>query len=501
MFFNTIRDDCPPEERYLKDCWFAIRRLERIGGLSMSFFKRLAERAKKADSLLCIGLDPHPEMLPEQTRIAAVAFCRRIIDATSELACAYKPNSAFFEALGTEGMAALRQVIDLVPDDIPVILDAKRGDIASTARAYVRAAFDLLGADAITINPYLGQDAVAPFIQDPERGVFLLCKTSNPGADALQSQILNTGQPLYVHLAQLAAEWSSNENLGLVVGATDAQALAAVRAAAPDMWFLAPGVGAQGGDLEAALASGLRDDGLGILITISRAIAQADDPAKRAIEFRKAINQFRRKRPVPTSMLPPNLGILADALLEGGCVRFGDFTLKSGLQSPIYIDLRRLVSDPSLLARTAAAYQPLLRLLSFDRIAALPYASLPIGTALALQIGRPMVYPRKEVKLYGTKAAIEGIYNPGETVVLIDDLATTGESKFEAIGHLNQAGLQVHDIVVLIDRQSGAKQALAKAGYNLQAVLTLTDLIDYWGATGAVETEKLDAVRAFLNGG
>jgi uridine monophosphate synthetase len=194
----------------------------------------------------------------------------------------------------------------------------------------------------------------------------------------------------------------------------------------------------------------------------------------------------------------PKIPALADSLLEAGCVKFGEFTLKSGLKSPIYIDLRRIISQPELLGRVGAAYLPLLKGLKCDRIAGLPYAAIPIATAISLQGGYPMIYPRKEVKGYGTKAEIEGEFRPGETVVVIDDLATTGGSKFEAIEKLTAAGLIVHDVVVLVDRQSGAKESLAAAGFCLHAVLTITELLDYWEKTAKVGKEKIDATRKFL---
>jgi uridine monophosphate synthetase len=184
--------------------------------------------------------------------------------------------------------------------------------------------------------------------------------------------------------------------------------------------------------------------------------------------------------------------------LKAGCVKFGQFTLKSGLVSPIYLDLRQLISYPEILSQAAMAYVQKLRSLSFDRLAALPYAALPIGTAISLQSGWPLVYPRKEAKGYGTKAEIEGIYVPGETTVLIDDLATTGGSKFEAIEKLAGDGLVVKDVVVLIDRQSGAGEALAQAGYRMHAVFTLTELLDYWEQTGQVPGEQIMAAREFL---
>ena len=199
-----------------------------------------------------------------------------------------------------------------------------------------------------------------------------------------------------------------------------------------------------------------------------------------------------------TDISTTQISSLADGLLQAGCMKFGEFTLKSGLKSPIYIDLRQLVSHPTLLLAVARAYLPILQKLEFARLAGLPYAAIPIATAISLESGRPMIYPRKEAKDYGTKAEIEGEYHPGETVVVIDDLATTGGSKFEAIEKLTGAGLKVRDVVVLIDRQSGAKEALAEAGFHLHAVLTMTELLDYWEKTGEVDLDRIEAARQFL---
>lgn len=201
-----------------------------------------------------------------------------------------------------------------------------------------------------------------------------------------------------------------------------------------------------------------------------------------------------------TNKLSNELSNLADGLLEAGCIKFGEFTLKSGLKSPIYIDLRYIISFPKLLETIGAAYLPLLKGLNFKRIAGLPYAAIPIATAVSLQGNYPMIYPRKEVKTYGTKAEIEGEYHAGETVVVIDDLATTGGSKFEAIEKLTGVGLVVKDIVVLVDRQSGAKESLEQAGYALHAVLTITQLLDHWEENGKVSKEKIEETRAFLKG-
>ncbi len=463
--------------------------------MAASFFEFLEQRCREVDSLLCVGLDPHADDLPQVAASAARDFCLRLIEATSSVAAAFKPNSAFFEVFGAEGMQALQDVIAAVPDGIPVILDAKRGDIGSTAQAYAQAAFQTLRAHAITVNPYLGQDSIAPFLETSSRAVFLLCKTSNPGAADLQD-LLVAGRPVYVHVTHLAQQWNANGNIGLVVGATYPEVLAELREIAPELWFLAPGIGTQGGDLDAAISAGLREDGLGMLIPVSRAISRAKDPAIAARELRDAINAARRKKSKHINQLR-NMR-LADDLLRLGCAKFGEFKLKSGLVSPIYLDLRLLVGDPQVLARVASAYLGILNRLQFDRIAGLPYAALPIAAAISLQSGKPMIYPRKEQKEYGTKSAVEGPYERGETIVVIDDLITTGGSKLEGIEKLEAAGLTVCDIVVLIDRQSRPSKELDEKGIKLHSVFHLTDLLEHWQKSGVITKEQYSQTIDFL---
>ena len=266
-----------------------------------SFFTFLEKRVDDGSSLLCIGLDPHVHDLPAPTAAAARDFCLNLVKQTSRYAAAFKPNAAFFEVFGADGWTALAEVIEAIKEEsrrygslIPVILDAKRGDIASTAEAYAKSAFEHLGVDCITLTPYLGRDSVAPFIQNSEKGVFLLCKTSNPGSIDLQDlPVLPAGSdnpvPMYRYVAQLAQQWNEKNNVGIVVGATHPEIMADIRATAPGLWFLAPGIGAQGGELELALRSGLRKDGKGMLINLSRSIARADKPGAAAAELRDQI--------------------------------------------------------------------------------------------------------------------------------------------------------------------------------------------------------------------
>lgn len=260
------------------------------GAAPMPFGARLDLAMDRVGSLLCVGLDPLPERIEEPV----ADFCRRVIDATWRAAVAFKPNIAFFEALGPEGLRELITVIRHCPDGRLMILDAKRGDIGSTAQAYARAVFEVYGADAVTLSPYLGGDSLAPFLADPARGAFVLCHTSNPGAAELQTLDVG-GRPLYLEVARRARGWNAAGNLGLVVGATYPEALAATRAEAPELPILVPGVGAQGGALEDAVRAGRDRQGRGILINSSRDIIFSGDPAGAALRLRDTIDAARAR--------------------------------------------------------------------------------------------------------------------------------------------------------------------------------------------------------------
>jgi len=505
--------------------------------MSTNFFAKLDAAVERNHSLLCIGLDPTPAQLPAQYQqpdgdpIAGIlAWNRAVIEATSDLVCAYKPNIAFYEALGIPGMELLRQTLALIPAEIPVILDAKRGDIGSTAVAYAQACFEQWGGDAVTLSPYLGLDSVAPFATYTEKGLFVLCHTSNPSASEFQDLEIadwrtldrEPNRTLYERVAQTAVSWSPN--VAFVVGATYPEQMADVRTVVPDRWILVPGIGAQGGDLAAITGAGLRADGKGLILSASRGVCLADDYRAAALQLRDEINGYRAQRadePGATAprggmaTTPPaapqalaqfveavgeDLSTLIIGLADLGAVKFGNFTLASGLQSPIYIDLRLLVSQPLLLAQAAAYYARILTDLPCERIAGVPYAALPIGTAVAMASDVPMIYPRKEAKAHGLGKDIEGLWNPGERVVIIEDLITKAGSILSTVDRFRAVGLVVEHAIVLIDREQGGKANLAAAGVTGHSVLTITEVMDVLVVAGRLEEAKRQEVLAFLRG-
>jgi orotidine-5'-phosphate decarboxylase len=270
----------------------------------MSFMQSLAAAWQRNQSLVCVGLDPDLSKLPKhlaRERAGVAEFCKSIVDATHDLVCAYKPQIAYFAAIGAE--AELASVIDYIHQrypGVPVILDAKRGDIGSTAEMYATEAFQRYGADALTVNPYLGRDSVEPFLKHRDRGVILLCKTSNPGAADLQELTVN-GVPLFEHLAtEIAAHWNEGGNCLLVVGATWPAQLARIREIVGNMPLLVPGVGAQGGDVQQVVQAGCTANGTGLIISSSRAILYTSSGAdyaaaarRETLALRDLINRYR----------------------------------------------------------------------------------------------------------------------------------------------------------------------------------------------------------------
>lgn len=270
----------------------------------MKFVQKLLNIARKNNSLVCVGLDTDLEKIPKHllgNEDPLFTFNRKIIDSTSDLVCAYKPNIAFYEAFGSKGWEALKKTCEYIPRDIPVIIDAKRGDIGNTAKMYAKAIFEMLGGDAVTVNAYMGKDALLPFLEYEDKCSLVLCLTSNKGAQDFQfSQV--EGRPLYEMVASKVLSWNEKGNCGLVVGATFPEQLERIRKIAPSLPFLIPGVGAQSGDLEATVRFGTDLNGELAIINSSRGILYAspgEDFAEAArnetAKLRDSINQYRTK--------------------------------------------------------------------------------------------------------------------------------------------------------------------------------------------------------------
>ena len=470
----------------------------------MDFVSKLTNAIERNNSLLCVGMDPTMKVLPPGDDVFSrlKVWAEALIDQTKDLVCCYKPNIAFFEQFGPKGVRALYEIIPMIPEDIPLILDAKRGDIGSTAEAYAKACFHWFKADAVTLSPYLGRDSIQPFVADPEKSVFILCQTSNPSAVEIQGH----GEPeLYLHVAKLSKTWGAEGQTGLVVGATKPEALKKVRQINPQAWILAPGVGAQGGDLQQALGAGLRSDGLGMIIPVSRSVMNADDPRAAAAALRDGINQIRAEvvaqhQPDKAPEVEAPFKTLIESLFEIGCVEFGDFTLASGKQSPVYLDLRRLVSFPAVLDLAVEAYIDTLVKLDYDFLAGVPYAALPIASVAASKLKQPMVYPRKEVKQHGTGQLVEGVFREGQRVVMVEDVITSGGSLLTTRDALQGVGLVADQAVVLVDRQQGGIQALAQQGITAHAVLTFNQILDVLRKEEKIDQETYELVVNYLKG-
>ena len=264
----------------------------------MNFVEKLSQAIKTNKSLVCLGLDPDVDLIPRGIGIRD--FNRAIIDATSDLVCAYKPNLAFYEALGSEGYDILKDTLNHIPCDVPVIGDAKRGDVGSTARLYAQALFETIGFDAATISPYLGYDCVQWFSSYADKGVLVLCHTSNPGATDFQtvqclSEDSSVTEPLFALVARKAKEWNTNGNVGLVAGATYSESLKQIRGICPDLVLLIPGVGRQGGDLLSAVSFGTDVGRTKTMFASSREILYASDDERFAESARQATDDLRQR--------------------------------------------------------------------------------------------------------------------------------------------------------------------------------------------------------------
>jgi len=475
----------------------------------MNFFEKIEARIKSVGSLLCVGLDPHEnELFPDGIKgvsesdkcDAAYIFCKKLIESTAPYAVCFKPNAAFFEALGpNSGVSTLQKVLKEIPTDIPILLDVKRGDIGSTAGAYADACFSL-GVDAVTLSPLMGWDSIAPFVTGKYagKGGFLLCKTSNPGSNDLLALNLASDETLYEAIASLSGRWASQHdaNLGLVVGATDTTALRKVRrAGGQNVWILAPGVGAQGGDLAGAVAAGLNDSGTGLLIPVSRGISRASDPGEAAKKLHDSIQAAREKtisarkdsrkrdyRGRDSEWIQPFQEEFLEFTLAQGVLKFGEFVLKSGRTSPYFFNAGLFASGEALF-KLAKCYASAIKASNklfkngeacFEVIFGPAYKGISLGavTAAALYndfgVDVGFAYDRKEAKDHGEGGKLVGASMEGKKVLVIDDVITAGTAIRESYSMLEKIGARTMGVIIALDRAE--KRSLDDPVSAVQAV-------------------------------
>lgn len=474
---------------------------------------------------LCVGLDvtsdstdiEHPSLFDR---------ARMIVDATRDVAAAYKPNSAFYEDENAPGYRQLEELVGYIKElapDIPVIWDAKRADIAKTNEGYANAA-EHMGVDGITIHPYLGGTAVKPLLSDPKKVGFVLGHTSNPGAHEFQHLELKSGELLWERVVGNVAhspDWQHGSVLGVVTGATYPEELAKARWIVGDeVVMLIPGVGTQGGDLEASVRGAMNSRGNGFLINVSSGISGAKDKHDQitlesvrsaAIDFHEKIHavwQDAKANPTPdygARMILEFNSRLASALIEAGAIQFGEFTLKSGKKSPIYVNLRDTISDPTLRGDIVNIYIDMIKALEarrgeqFDVLSGIPQAVTSFAAIVADRMERRLVQPRSGVKDHGIQTLVEGIFAEGESVGLMDDLITEGGSKLETINQLERAGLKLGGIALLVDREQSGFLEMAARGFPIIAATKLRSLIIAGQRAKKITKTRRDEVLAYFD--
>ncbi|MDR9402157.1 MAG: bifunctional orotidine-5'-phosphate decarboxylase/orotate phosphoribosyltransferase [Halothece sp. Uz-M2-17] len=462
----------------------------------MNFINKLESAIAQNNTLLIIGLDPNPEMIPEgKTPSDWLAL---IIEKTKDKVCAYKPTLGFYQAMGASGIELLENTLKLIPSSIPIILDAKHGDL-NTSTLFAEMAFETWGIDAITVTPMSGQDEVAPFLLHPDKTVFVTCRTSNPTASIIQDYP-NSSSPLYLELVKEAQKWGTSEQVALEIGTNDATILSLVRQNAPERFILARSLWTSP-EIAPIIAAGLNKDRSGLLIPVPQDFLKQEQLEESILTLNQNINNIRQdvtEKNQFCQIWTSDVCFLTDhphqdlilQLYDLDCILFGDYIQASGEKFPYYIDLRKIISQPQIFEQVLNAYSEIVEPLTFDRIAGIPYGALPTATGLSLRLHHPMIYPRKEVKAHGTRRVIEGHFEAGETVVVIDDILITGKSAIEGAEKIQSQGLNVNDIVVFIDHEKGVKDRLKAKGYQAHSVLKISEINQTLYEAGRISQEQ-----------
>ena len=478
----------------------------------MNFTDKLNQAIAANNSLLVVGLDANPEMISaeylqgdEENLIEQIeVLLLQIIADTSDRVCAYKPTLGFYQALGGKGLQLLERILLAIPKSIPIILDAKHGDL-NTSTVLAKTIFEQWQVDAVTLTPYAGQDHAAPFLVYSDKAVFILSHTSNPQAKTLQ-EYPNQEQPLYLQVVKEAQSWATPQQLYLEVGTTSPEVLGKIRAIAPERTIFLRSLWSNRSNLESLVNVGLDQNGAGLLIPIPQDFLSSSNLAQEVADLNQKINTYRESKINQGSsceLWTSNVCLLNQhpyqdlilQLFDIGCLLFGEYVQASGATFSYYIDLRKIISNPQIFNQVIKAYGDIVQKLEFDRIAGIPYGALPTATGLAMNLQRPMIFPRKEVKAHGTRRLIEGNFNPGEKVVVIDDILISGKSVMEGADKLKSAGLNIEDIVVFIDHEGGVIDRLANNGYRGHSVLSISEITETLYESGRISQNQYDSFQ------